>query len=181
MNRIVYWGEPWWISSLDFVLFLTLLFVCCVVLGWSFPVCRLHFTHQKNEQCCFSILSFKVTLISPGCFPRIIAYWESYLVSFFPVRKPASLQRPQRGVCLSVCVRHGDHPAVLPDQHALLQSQPGGRLWGHHLLHAIPALRPVRGVARLRGLYPQDLRGESLWPFGSTCSRSHPWYFTSAL
>ena len=70
---------------------------------------------------------------------------------------------------------------MLPDQHALLQSQPGGRLWGHHLLHAIPALRPVRGVARLRGLYPQDLRGESLWPFGSTCIRSHPWYFTSAL
>lgn len=77
-----------------------------------------------------------------------------------PVGKPAALQRPQRGVHLSVRVRRGDHPAVLPDQHAVLQSQPGSGLWGHHLLHALPALRPVCGLARLRGLHAQDLCGE---------------------
>ena len=70
-------------------------------------------TRKMNS--CFSISSLRWLGISPGCFPWIIAYWESYSVSFFPVRKPAALQRPQCGICLSVCIRHGDHPAVLPD------------------------------------------------------------------
>ena len=158
---------------------------CCSLAVWSwtghFPsVDFISLTRKMNSTVSLYCL-LRWLGISPGCFPWIIAYWESSLISFFPVRKPAALQRPQRGVCLSVCVCHGDHPAMLPDQHALLQSQPGGCLWGHHLLHAIPALRPVRGVARLRGLYPQDLHGELLWPFGSTCSHSHPWCFTSAL
>lgn len=93
-----------------------------------------------------------------ACWLKQHIYW----ISSFPVRKPAALQRPQRGVCLSVRVRRGDHPAVLPDQHTLLQSQPGSSLWGHRLLHTVPALRPVCGMARLRGLLAQDLGGEWL-------------------
>lgn len=74
--------------------------------------------------------------------------------------QPAALQRPRRGLPLPGVLWRGDHHAVLPHQHALLPRQPGGRLRGHHLLHALPALRAVRGLAGLRGLRSQSGGGE---------------------